>query len=424
MTARPPSAFRLNLEQQKTRAKELLRAARAGDASALSRLARIRRKDPLKLADAQLAIARELRFGNWAELKSHIASLDRQRDAIDRGLPAPDSDMKTLHLRCGSDIQITLEQAGFVGDFLEHAVPYCLGPVTSGSDRHEQMARFIIDTFPEVHGGLTCGSVLEGLKQGEQLLHRSAEEYERVVMWMEHDSWDQLVLARLLAHYAVAKRPRVLELVAVSAFPGGDRFRGLGQLPAEALRLLWDTRTSVTPEQLSLGSAAWSALSREDPRELAALMRSGTPALPMMAPALQRHLQELPATANGLSLSEQLILETLSDGSLTQGKLLGTILFVREPLPWNTDLGMLHIIDDMLSAAEPVLLRSPHPPEPGQDRFKQVLTLTELGLAVLRGERDWHTLMPPPRWVGGVHVLPGSPGWRWSEARRDVVLRI
>jgi hypothetical protein len=131
MTARPPSAFRLNLEQQKTRAKELLRAARAGDASALSRLARIRRKDPLKLADAQLAIARELRFGNWAELKSHIASLDRQRDAIDRGLPAPDSDMKTLHLRCGSDIQITLEQAGFVGDFLEHAVPYCLGPVTT-----------------------------------------------------------------------------------------------------------------------------------------------------------------------------------------------------------------------------------------------------------------------------------------------------
>ena len=33
---RPPSAFRLNFEQQKNRAKDLLRAAKAGDADALS----------------------------------------------------------------------------------------------------------------------------------------------------------------------------------------------------------------------------------------------------------------------------------------------------------------------------------------------------------------------------------------------------
>jgi len=423
MTERRPSAFRLNLEQQKSQAKDLLRNAKAGDAAALSRLAPIRREGALRLADAQLAIARGLRFDSWAKLKAHIASLDRQRTAIDSRLPAPDREMKTLHLRCGSDIESTLQQAGFVGDFLEHGIPYCLGPVTRGPDRYELMARFIVDTFPEVRGGLIYEGELEGLKLGEQRLHRSAEEYERVVMWMEHDSWDQLVLARLLAHYALSKRPRVLELIAVNEFPGSERFRGLGQLPPEALRLLWDTRKSVTPAQLSLGTTVWSALSSEDPRDLAALMRSGTPALPIMAPALHRHLQELPSIINGLSLSEQMILQLLSEGSLVQGRVLGTLILVREPLPWNTDLGILHIIDDLLKAAEPVLVRSPIPPEPGKNRFNQRLTLTDLGLAVLRGERDWHALLPPPRWVGGVHVQPERAGWRWDEAARDVVLR-
>jgi len=364
-----------------------------------------------------------LRFGSWAKLKSHVASMDRQRAAIDSRLPALDREMKTLHLRCGSDIQSTLQEAGFVGDFLEHAIPYCLGPVTRGPDRYELMARFIVDTFPEVRGGLVYESELEGLKRGEQLLNRSAEEYERVVLWMEHDSWDQLVLARLLAHYASSKRPPVLELIAVSEFPGGERFRGLGQLPPEALRSLWDTRRSVTPAQLSLGSAVWDAVTCDDPRELTALMRSGTPALPIMAPALHRHLQELPAITNGLSLSEQLILQILSEGSFVQGKVLGMLIYVREPLPWNTDLGMLHIIDDMLRAAEPVLVRSPVPPQPGKNRFNQRLTITDLGLAVVRGERDWHALTPPPRWVGGVLVQPSRPCWRWDETQRDVVLR-
>lgn len=41
-TERAPSAFRLNLEQQKNRAKELLRAVKAADAEALSRFAAAR----------------------------------------------------------------------------------------------------------------------------------------------------------------------------------------------------------------------------------------------------------------------------------------------------------------------------------------------------------------------------------------------
>ena len=415
----PPSAFRLNLEQQKNRAKDLLHAAKAGEAAALARLAAVHGVSS-KLADAQLAIARELRFASWAKLKAHIESMDRQRAAIEAKRPAPDGDMKTLHVRCGSDIQNTLKNGGFIGDFLEHAIPYCLGPVTMGPDRHELMAHFLVGAFPEAKGGLVYERELEGIRGGEQRLHRSAEDYERVVLWMEHDSWDQLVLIRLLAHYAQAKRPRVLELIAVNEFPGGQRFIGLGQLPAEALRLLWPTRKPVTAAQLSLGNDAWIALASENPQSLAALARSGTPALPIMAPALQRHLRELPSIETGLSLTEHLVLQILSEGSTTLNRVFLVMTGGREPLPWIGDLGLLNVVEDMLKAAEPVLVRTP--PAPGERWFLQQLAITDVGHAVLRGERDWHSLKPPPRWVGGVHVEPGSRGWRWDETKREATL--
>src|SRR5688572_9619141 len=81
----PENPFRLNLEQQKKRAKDLLRTAKDGEPEALARIAHARdgsaertsRATPTapKLAEAQFAIARELRFPSWAKMKSHIASM-------------------------------------------------------------------------------------------------------------------------------------------------------------------------------------------------------------------------------------------------------------------------------------------------------------------------------------------------------------
>lgn len=424
-TERAPSAFRLNLEQQKNRAKDLLRATKSGDANALARVAAVTGHaagQALKLADAQFVIARELRFPNWAKLKAHINALDRQRGAIDGREAASDGDVRTLHIRCGSDIQWTLVDAGFIGDFLEHATPYCLGPVTNGPDRHERMARFLIDSVGESRPDLEFSSLLARLQQGDESLTRSADGYERVVIWTEHDSWDQLVLARVLAHYANAKRPRALELVAVDEFPGAERYIGIGQLPAEALRLLWSSRVPVTPPQLALGADVWTALTSGDPRGLATLARSGTPMLPIMAPALHRHLRELPSVENGLSLTQQLSLRILADagGPLTLNRLFFTLQREVEPLPFMPDLGFLHVIEQMLTVAEPVLTRVPAPT--GARPFAQELTITDLGRAVVRGERDWLQLRPPERWVGGVCVRPDAAIWRWDEARREARL--
>jgi hypothetical protein len=145
-TSDPYASFRLNFEQQRKRAKDLLRAVRAGDSAARRRLAdalapRAPDAEAVKLTDAQFAIARELGFGSWRDLRAHVMAQAAAREAIAQRGPAIDADVATLHIRCGSDIKGELEAARFSGDFLEVWDPFPVGPVTDAPDWIAQRAR-------------------------------------------------------------------------------------------------------------------------------------------------------------------------------------------------------------------------------------------------------------------------------------------
>lgn len=420
--------FRLNLEQQQKRAKDLLRAARAGEASALARFS----SRPPKLAEAQYLIARELRFENWPVLKHHIAAMTRERARIEHSTTstsqsselAIDVDAHTLHVRCGSDLQKPLKHAGFHGDFYEHNYPYLIGPVREGPGCLEQRARFLVDAYGEDREPpLAYEAVLDGLTRDEQRLRDSCD-YERVVIWSEGDCYDQLALLRLLGHYAAALRPPRLELINVEDFPGGLRFIGLGQLPPEALPLLWNQRHPATNAQLSIGLAGWKALASDDPRALAAIMRSGTPDLPLLAPALHRHLRELPSLETGLGFTQQMALTMLAEQPHSLNQMFGRMTYAIDPLPGQGDSQMRDRVLAMEQARERVFTRQPGRDREGRARtpWTDVLTITEAGRAVLAGEVDFQSLAPPTRWVGGVRVGGEDPDWRWDESRREAVL--
>jgi ankyrin repeat protein len=71
---------RPSLEQLRKEAKDLLRAARTGDASARARISTAKRDaagDPIALAHAQLALAREYGFASWPKLVRHVESVSR-----------------------------------------------------------------------------------------------------------------------------------------------------------------------------------------------------------------------------------------------------------------------------------------------------------------------------------------------------------
>jgi len=146
-------------------------------------------------------------------------------------------------------------------------------------------------------------------------------------------------------------------------------------------------------------------------------MRTGTPALPHLAPALHRHLRELPSKATGLSLTQFLILQLLDESASTIGDLWSRY-GSREPLPFLGDTTFVHIVNEMgrtsVSALERTTTAAGQP-------FRDHLSITDSGRDVLRGITDWLTLQPPPRWVGGVHIETRHRAWRWDEEQQDAI---
>jgi hypothetical protein len=420
--------FRLDLEQQRKRAKELRQAFLAGDEAAVHRFRQHhpgiwRGGDtpwrPVKLSDAQLVIARELGLPSWPKLKAHIQAMRGMQARIERGAAAPDADMPTLHIRCGSDIKSRLTEAGFAGAFLEYSDALCQGPIMNDASWLDRRAEFLANAYgPGV--GRTQQEIAAGLVQAEAGLQAAASRYDRIVLWFEHDGYDQINLSRCLAQFAETM-PSRLEMVTLEHYPGATRFIGLGQLPPEALRLLWNERRPVTEQQAQAGRSAWTLLRLPDPTPLAAAVAAGFPELPYLGRALRRHCQELPWTIDGLSLTERLILELLAEQSATIGQVFRDLMVERDPLPFLTDLMLGDFVKHMQRVNQPVFTAA----FDDDDRhwFRERLTITPLGSAVLAGQVDWLSLSPPERWLGGVCIRGDRPCWRWDDRQGTTVLR-
>lgn len=400
---------RLNLEQQRKRAKELLKAAKSGDKRTLTRLSQIgvSPSQAPKLTDAQRLIAHENGFGSWARLKHHIEALAYARE---HGGEEADREMPTVHVRCGSDIRQALEIAGFRGRFVEFSDPFCIGPVPPlpPEEHIRNRARFLSGAL-----GLAEADALARL-HGEYGSLATLREDERIVLWFEHDSYDQLILAYLLRHLGTARPGARIELVAVDRVPGVERFIGIGQLAPELLTWLWQRRVTVTEAQFELGSRVWDAVTAPTPGPLFDLARAGTPEIPLMGPALLRHLRELPGLRTGLGLTERLALEIARDGGpMPLGRIFAKLMREREPLPYLGDAMFEWMVLGLADGGAPLL--EVEPVRTGDLRFDHSARLTPLGEQVLEGRTNRLDFAPAMRWVGGVKTPEQHGSWCWDE---------
>ena len=155
---------------------------------------------------------------------------------------------------------------------------------------------------------------LRTMRGWDAALERYAE-HDELVVWCEHDLFDQLLLIRHLHRFGRHDLGRTrLSLICVDRFPGVPGFRGLGQLEPHQLASLLDTRQPVGSAQIELGRSAWRAFTSPDPTTLLHLLDGDTSALPFLERALRRLLEELPSCRNGLSRTEEQILRELDGG--------------------------------------------------------------------------------------------------------------
>jgi hypothetical protein len=334
--------------------------------------------------------------------------------------PAHDTARKgeMLHLRCGDDIRDKLG-AVLPGRFLRWADPLCQGPTPAGLDDfgfRSCRADYIAAAY-----GLPRAAVAADLAAQDAGLEAACAEDE-IVLWFEHDLFDQAILVCLLDRLARQPPRGRLTIVSIDRFPGIARFIGLGNLGSPELAELYPQRRAVTPEALTLARWAWAALTAPDPTDLADLIAADTGALPFLAAALRRHLAELPGVGDGLAETERLSLRALAEGAVTADEVFADVQRA-EAAPWLGDL-MLWGILRRLSAGTAPLLRPASDggwPPPGVSPAGLPLRLTPLGRAVLDGTADAIATHGIDRWVGGVALRPGRPIWRWDPAAGRLV---
>jgi redox-sensitive transcriptional activator SoxR len=388
---------------------EHLRAARRSQSP--SEALRVRMAAKIDEIDARVAGLRRMRDELARVVGCACASLDHCTCGaayLARGGRAPGPSPALLHVTNGESAANTLRQTALGGAVLSWQDALHEGPVPGGSRAEllEARAQFLFSC-----GWGSPAALRATLEHRDRQFLEALHEGRRVVLWFEHDLYDQLQLldALALAH----DTETAPELIVIGAFPGKGRFTGLGELTAGELETLWPSRSLTSRETLATASAIWQAFRAPEPAELAEWAASDEPALPSVAPALRRLLEELPSDNNGLSATERRALEAVDSGASTP-----PAAFVAsqrtEDAPFLGDTWFYRTLTELGTGPRRLLATVdgdplPAPPPLGDAHLfsRLQLRLTADGHTVLRGEANRVELLGLDRWLGGTHLRGG-----------------
>jgi len=322
---------------------------------------------------------------------------------------------RRLNITNGDSAVGSLNDAGIEGKIIAWRDVLHEGPVDSSLPLEElskQRARFIAGNnwaeFSHVSGDF--------VERDRMIQH--LDYFEEVVLWFEDDLYDQLQLIQLLDFFSngTAQSKR-LSLIVVDGY--------IPPLTAEELRQLDAERPAVTPEQLALARRALSDFGSNDPTRIERLLQESTSALPYLARALTRHLEEFPSTVNGLSRSEREALTAIEEGHVTPVAAFMEVARKQESI-FLGDLVFFSYLERLSGRDNPLVtwrdgtpVVAPTPAE-SRDFVNGELTLTPLGRDVLAGKRDWQNINTDSRWLGGVEIAAPSQ-WRWNPESRQLV---
>ena len=315
-----------------------------------------------------------------------------------------------LHVASGTATTSIIEAAGIPGQLSIWADPLYEGPVPALTDPEllEVRTRFL--------GGPPDEPV------NDLALWRAAidrhDTYDELILWYEHDLFDQLNLIQLLPRIHLCVPPtKTVSLICIGSFPGRTDFKGLGELEPGELGTLLDTRRAVGAAQYAAAERAWDAFRQPTPHALDELRREEIGELPYLARALHRFLQEYPWTIDGLSRTERRLLQLAAAREVSLSSVFPR-MHEGEDAYYVTDLSLASMADELARMLPPLL--TVHATGQQAGALHKSVSLTDTGHAVLEGRMDRIELGEFDRWLGGVHLQTGARIWRWDDARQRI----
>jgi hypothetical protein len=337
--------------------------------------------------------------------------------------------MNMLHITNGDSVAEGIRKAGLEGQVLPWREDYTEGPVETdmqAEDICRQRAQFLCDSI-----GVPQPVYTANCKEQEAELEAALARGEEIVLWFEHDLFDQTMQSYLLHRIAVLETERALpplrlQLIDIGSYPGIEPFHGLGQLTPEQLAGLYPGRRPVSAEMLALGRRAWEAYASPVPGPVEALLQADTAALPYLRAAFAAHLERFPSVHDGLGRVERAALQAIGAGI---HNLVPLFRAVTGPLPLYGlgDLFFWNHLHRMGAGPRPLIRLSlgdtlPRYGEAGPSPSVTV-RLTPDGQDVLEGSADWVKLNGVNRILGGIRLAGSEAAWRWDPDEFRLVSR-
>ena len=318
-----------------------------------------------------------------------------------------------LHVTNGSVFVTRLHDLGLPGRALPWDDVLHEGPVRAGLDH----AALRAERAAFLAGGLG-GQAVEidnSLAARDQVL-ASAVTDDEVVLWFEHDLYDQLQLLQVLDRL---EHPRVTGVLS-------DDYLSAQAPPT--LREWFAARRPISGDDRRVAQQAWAAFRSADPIALVEFVASATGGVSAhLVPALHRHLQQFPWLGSGLSRSQAQTLAAVSGGAIRVRDAFWAANFPLEGAIFMGDASWWSHVRPLIEAPRPLLevhgLKPAAWDDPAwwhDEPSAPTLALTGDGRRVFSGDADHVTLNGIDRWLGGVHVTTNSL-WRWDDSKNCLI---
>lgn len=296
-----------------------------------------------------------------------------------------------LHITNGDSAVSLLREAGITGHYLPWRDVLHDGPVPGDLSLEELSkvrAKFIADM-----GWASHADAEQDFNDRDDTL-KNCFGYSKVLLWFEHDLYDQLQILQILDWFAEQDMDGFeVGLICTEQY--------LGHMTPDSIGGLMRFEEKVTGVQLHLAHIAWNAFRAPTPLDWFELLEHDTSALPFLRDAILRMLEEYPNTVTGLSKTETRLMTRLDAGVSTPAALFSHNQ-QQEQRVFLGDWSFWEIINGLISTAPPLVAWVAGAGPVTTQNVKHDLGLTESGRHVLSGQQNRLDIDRFERWYGGV----------------------